>query len=516
MKLAKLGTIFILVAMAALALCGSAFAADPVRGGEIKGIMDLEPVSLDPIYGNAVTSDKFVFNLFYESLFQIGEDGVFSNWLADSYKVSQDQKTITITLKKGILFHDGTPLNAEAAAWNINRTIDPKTNAPHSGDLGMVEKAEAVDEYTFKINLKTTSASILSALAFEAGAMISPTGFKKAGAAAFARNPVGTGPYKFQEWVGSDHVSGVRWEKYWRKGVDGKALPYTDKATIRFIKNTSVKIMELKAGNADIIDNVQVKDFKAVEGGDNVHLVNSPLSIAQYMAMNVTRPPFNNKDLRIAINYAVNFKALEKVISRGYGQVTPLFMGEGGLDYFSAKDVPAYKYNPDKAKEYFKKSGHKGPITLVVIQRDPDTQIAQLLQSQLKQVGIELKISVLERKAWVAKVLKLDYECGILRMTGPSPDPDILWSKFFGPDARFNWVGMKDKKVFDAVVNAATTLDREERRKWYKEATTEMLNQAYYVFLFLRPTKHAASKKLMNLKKEYMGSWMLSDCWIAK
>jgi peptide/nickel transport system substrate-binding protein len=327
---------------------------------------------------------------------------------------------------------------------------------------------------------------------------------------------VGTGPYKFEEWVGSDHVSGVRWEKYWRKGVDGKALPYTDKATMRFIKNTSVKIMELKAGNAHIIDNVQVKDFKAVEGGDNVQLVNSPLSIAQYMAMNVTRPPFDNKDLRKAINYAVNHKAIEKVISRGYGQVTPLFMGEGGLDYFSAKEVPAYQFNPAKAKEYYKKSGHKGAITLVVIQRDPDTQIAQLLQSQLKQVGINLKISVLERKAWVAKVLKLDYECGILRMTGPSPDPDILWAKFFGPNARFNWVGMKDKKVFEAVVNAATTLDRDERRKWYKQATVGMLDQAYYAFLFRRPTKHASSKKLMNLKKEYMGSWMLSDCWIAK
>ena len=224
--------------------------------------MDLEPVSLDPIYGNAVTSDKFVFNLFYESLFQINEAGEFKNWLADGYKVSDDQKAIIVTLKKEILFHDGTPFNAEAARWNIMRTIDPKTNAPHSGDLSMVKDVEVVDDSTIKINLKTTSASILSALAFEAGIMVSPTAFKKDDPKVFARNPVGTGPFKFVEWVGSDHVAGVRWEKYWRKGLDGKALPYADKASIRFVKDTSVKIMELKAGNAHIIDNVQVKDFK--------------------------------------------------------------------------------------------------------------------------------------------------------------------------------------------------------------------------------------------------------------
>ena len=131
-------------------------------------------------------------------------------------------------------------------------------------------------------------------------------------------------------------------------------------------------------------------------------------------------------------------------------------------------------------------------------------------------MGIDLKISVLERKAWVAKVLKLDYDCGILRMTGPSPDPDILWSKFFGPDAKFNWVGMKNEKIFEAVTKGATTLDREERRKWYKQASTEMLEQAYYAFLFNRPTKHAAAKNLTNITKEYMGSWMLSDYWMAK
>ncbi len=505
----------LIIAFVVLSMAMSSWAADPVRSGEFKASMDLEPVSGDPLFGNGTYSDRHFFNLFYENLIRLTGEGKFIPLLAESWEFAPDNQSITFKLRKGVIFHDGTPFNAEVAKWNLDRARDPGLNAPHIKDLAAVSSVDMVDDDTIRVNMKRPSASIMAMLAFEAGSMISPTAYKKMGRD-FARNPVGTGPYRFVKWIGSDSVTGERFEGYWQEGLDGKKLPYMDKVNIRFIANTRVKLMEVKSGNIFLADNIQVKDFKSVEGDPKLKLVDRPHGIHQFMCFNVTKPPFDNKDLRLAVCHGINREALMKVITRGYGIVTPTIVQSNEFIY--TENLPVHTYDPAKSKDHLKKSGFTGEVVVSVIQRDPDTQIAQLLQAQLKEVGINMKIEVLERKAWVAKVITKDrkFHAGTLRTMAPPPDPDFNFGRYFGRGARSNWDGLHDDGLFDAVGKGAQVLDRKKRKVHYEKAQEILLREGYYAFLFTRPVKDVALKEVHNVRRDLNGSWRLGEVWIDR
>jgi peptide/nickel transport system substrate-binding protein len=505
----------LIIGIVVFLMATSSWGAGPVRGGEFKASMDLEPVSGDPLFGNGTYSDRHFFNLFYENLIRLTGEGEFIPLLAEGWDFAPDNKSITFKLRKGVIFHDGTPFNAEVAKWNLDRARDPKLNAPHSKDLIAINSVDILDDDTIRVNMEKPSASVMAMLAFEGGSMISPTAYKNMGRD-FARNPVGTGPYKFVKWIGSDRVMGERFDGYWQNGLDGNKLPYMDKVTVRFIANTTVKLMEIKAGNIYLADNIQVKDFKSVETDPKLKLVDRPHGIHQFMCFNVTKPPFDNKDLRLAVCYGINREAIMKVITRGYGTVTPTIVQPNEFIY--TQDLPTHTYDPAKSKEHLKKSGFTGQVVVSVIQRDPDTQIAQLIQAQLKEVGIDMKIEVLERKAWVAKVITKDrkFHAGTLRTMSPAPDPDFNFAKYFGRNASLNWDGLSNEVLFEVVEKGAQVLDREKRKVYYKKAQEVLLSEGFYAFLFTRPVKDVALSKVHNVRRDLNGSWRLGEVWMDK
>jgi len=501
------------VAVAVFFLAGSGWAAGPVRGAEFKASMHLEPVSCDPLFGNGTFSDRNAFNLFYENLIRLTGEGKFVPELAESWIIAPDNKSITFKLRKGVVFHDGTPFNAQVAKWNLDRAMDPNLNAPHSKDLSAVASVDALDDDTIRVNMVEPSASILVMLSYEAGSMISPTAYQKLGKD-FGRNPVGTGPYRFVKWISSDRIIGERFADYWKMGLDGKKLPYMDAVTIRFIPNTRVKLIEVKAGNIHMADDIQVKDFSDIEADPNIKLVDRPHGMHQFVCFNVTKPPFDNKDFRLAVCHGINREAIMKVITRGYGAVTPTLVPSNWFIY--TEDLPTHTHNPEKAKAYLKKSGLTGEFTCSVIQRDPDTQIAQLMQAQLKEVGINMSIEVLERKAWVAKVITTDrkFHAGTLMTKVPAPDPDFAFGLYFGGKGKLNWSGVDDKALFEAVDKGAKVFDEKERKKYYQKAQEILLQEGYYAFLFQRPLKDVAVKNVQNVRRDLNGSWCLGEVWL--
>ena len=494
----------------------SALAADlPLRGGTLTCSLDTQPKSLDPIMGDAPTSDRYVLLGLYEGLLRFDEKGNLEPALAVSWTWNGDNTAITFKLRRGVVFHDGTPFDAEAAAFNLRRAIDPATNAPRRGDLADIQSVDVIDASTLRVNLKATSGAALASLAVEAGMISSPTAIKKLGAD-FGRNPGGTGPFKFVEWISGTGVNMVRNDRYWRMGVDKKPLPYLDGINIRFITSTAVKMVEVKSGNVLLTDTITPKDFDEVTANKALVLVRNPVGIAQWVAFNTTKPPFNNPAIRAAFNAAIDREGIMKAITRGFGKVTPTLIAPADWAYDNTLKVPAY--DPARAKKLLAQAGGGMPLTVTmsIIQRDPDTQVAQFIQAQLRNVGVDMKIEVLERQAFVPKVLGYQYEVAMGRINVPRADPDHVFGPFFGAQASQNWAGFKNSAIFDAVDLARRESNQAKRKALYSQAQRLLLEQDYYAFLFFRDTRIAANRRVKNLKLDIGGAWLLADTWLSK
>ena len=510
-SLFKIAGIAMCLILLSAPLAGSA--EKPVRGGNLVAVSEIEPISLDPPFGNAQPADMDIFSLIYEKLFYLDIQGKMQPQLATSWDFAKDGKSLVFNLRKGVKFHDGAPFNANAVKFSLERAIDPKLNPPHAKDLAAVASVDVLDDYKVRVNLKEASGAIIAGLGNEAGMMVSPAAVKKHGKE-YGRHPVGTGPFMFKSWTGGDRVTVVANPNYWRKDSAGQPLPYLDSVAVRFIANTAVKILEAKSGNVQLVRSVQVKDFPSIEEDKSLVLLEKPIGTHQWLAFNVNKKPFDNKKLRLAVLHGIDRKALEKVISKGYGTITPTLVPPSEWIYDGSLKHP--EYDVAKAKKYLAESGHKGPITISVIQRDPDTQIAQLIFHMMSQIGLEVKVEILERQAWVSKVVKGNHEIGLLRIGVPRADPAFVFTGLMGRKAGLNFSGYKNEEFFDLIDKAQSLLDRAERRKYYIKIQQHLLDAVPYGFLFLRPVKDIASIRLKGLFREACGSWILTEAYLEK
>jgi peptide/nickel transport system substrate-binding protein len=479
----------------------------PKRGGTLVLAMSIEPASLDPIYSDS-TTDPSIFNQLYDKLVYLDESGNLLPGLAESWTLSEDRKSVTLKLLEGITFHDGTLFNAEAVKFHFDRLMDPKMNSPVRGNVPELVSTEVIDEHAVRMNLRMPSAGFLAQLAERPSYIASPAAIKKWGDA-FGRNPVGTGPFKFNEWITSDRIVVERYDHYWKMGVDGKPLPYLNRIVTRFFPISAGKLVELRTGGAHLSDAVDVKDYPQVEREPNLEFLKPPVSTHHYMCLNVTKPPFDNLDLRKAVSYAINREAIEKIISKGFGEVPYAIWTKSFWAYDPS--VKGYSYDPVKAKEHYRKSGHSGPIEISVIQRSPDIEMAQIIQAQLKEVGIEVTVEILERQAWIQKVRSLKYECGTLRRESPRPDPAIDFNLNWIRQARANWSGIEDEALWELSEKAGMAMNKEERRRIYSEAFRRILDKAYYVFVFNRPNMDVKNKKVNGVMYEVAGTFRLEE-----
>lgn len=487
----------------------------PVRGGTITASMDLQPKSLDPIMGDAPTSDRYALIQIFEGLLKFDEQGNLLPSLATAWEWAGDKKSIVFKLRPGVVFHDGEPFDAAAVVANISRVIAPGSTAPRTPDLADIAGAEVIDPMTVRISLKRQSGAALASLAVEAGMMCSPAALKKLGQD-FGRQPVGTGPYKFAEWVGGSHMRFVRNERYWRDGADGKRLPYTDVVVLRIIPTTAVKMVEVKSGGVQLVDGVTPRDFEEVQANPQLKLVAVPPGIAQWISFNVTKGIFSNPALRAAVNYGIDRNVLMKGITRGFGAVTPTWVPP--TDWAFDASVPAPTLNPAKVQEFLKEGGQPNGFSakLSIIQRDPDTQVAQIVQAQLKPFKINLDIEILERQAWVPKVLDHQHEIAIGRVNVPRADPDQVFGPFFGRTAAQNWSGISDEEVFKLVDQGREETEQAKRKAIYKQLQTALNTNNYYSWLFFREARHVARKELQNIVLDSGGAWQLAEAWLVK
>jgi len=485
--------------------------AQTVEGGNLTAAVDVEPASLDPIYGNAPGADGNIYNLMYERLIGFAPDGSITAELAESYEVADDQLSITFKLRPDVVFHDGTPMDAEAVRFSLARVIDPANNSTRRTDLAAVSGVDVVDAMTVRVNLSSPSGAVLAGLANDGGSIVSPTAVQALGAD-FARNPVGTGPFKFADWKGGDSISVTAFDDYWAKDAEGRDLPYLDGVTMRFLSNTAVKILEARAGTIHLANSLQVKDFEALQAEQSLQLLDTPIFTHQWMAFNTTRPPFDNATLRRAVLTAIDRNALEGVVSRRFGAVTPTLVPPTEWIFDESLEYPAY--DPEEARRLLAESGYDDTFTLSIIQRDPDTQIAQMVQAMLTQAGFKAQIEVMERQAWLDKVVTAKaHDAALLRISVPRPDPSLVFGDM-GPNGS-NFAGYQNEAFFEAIDKAALNFDRDERRADYVAIQQMLLDDLPYGFFFHWPSKDVASSGLQGVERIASGAWLLTRASLA-
>ncbi|ESZ42535.1 ABC transporter substrate-binding protein [Mesorhizobium sp. L2C066B000] len=467
-----------ILAAAVLALAGSqAFAA---RTDLVIGIT-LEPPHLDPTAGAAAAIDEVLYANVFEGLTRIGPNGEVLPDLTESWAISDDGKVYTFKLRTGVKFHDGSDFDAGDVKFSLDRArADNSVNA-QKALFAAIDTVEVVDPTTVKVTLKNPQGSFLYNLGWGDAVIVAPES-----ADTNKEKPIGTGPFKFQSWAKGSSITLVKSDTYWGAPV------FLDKAEFRIVPDAAAAVPALLSGDIQAFpffdpDSVaQVKDdprFKVVIGSTEGETI---------LAINNKKPPFDKLEVRQAIAFALDRKAIIDGASAGLGVPIGSHMSPASKAYVDLTGL--YPHNVDKAKELLKQAGFENGIKATL--KLPPPSYARLggeiIASQLRDVGIDLEIIPVEWAQWLDQVFtKKDYDLTIVSHTEPN-DIDIYSRK----DYYFNY----DNPAFDKIIAELNlTSDDAKRNTLLGEAQKILADDAVVGFLYELPKVGVWDAKLQGL-----------------
>ncbi len=420
--------------------------------------------------------------------------------LAESWE-QPDPTTVTFKLKQGILFHDGSPFDAAVAKWNFERARDDPKSTRRS-QLQVIDSIEAPDKTTLRIKLKTPSPGFIRTLAWANGIQIqiaSKAAFDKGGADELARNPVGTGPFKFKQWIADDRLILEKNPDYFEKGADGKPLPYLDGFVSRFQPDPTVGLQDLRTGGVHLLESVAPKDVAAIKADANLAIDEVPWYPNCYFQLwfNATAAPFDNVKLRQAVLYAIDREGMSKAMSFGLGVpfYYPFFMPASmGYD----DKITKYTYDPAKVKALLTEAGYPNGIDLElrVIDREPENTIAQFAQQMFEANGIRAKLLRAERTVHIGIINEGKFQFSFARDSFETlVDPDILQRRVktgaAGQNGKFS-----DAEIDAVVTEGGATVDPAKRKEIYTKVLTLLQDRAYVGTGYYIPTLNAYRKEV--------------------
>ncbi len=496
----------LLVTLTALALVCLAFASHaqkPIYGGSLVVAQGVEPPGLDPTTATSAAIPRVVYSNVLEGLVKIDRTGQIVPALASDYKISKDGKEYTFTLKRGVKFHDGKPFGAEDVKFTFDRLMDSqKTGTAHPEYYRDIDSIQIPDSYTVKIRLKNVNSMFLFNLARPDSVIVNQQTVDRLKTA-----PVGTGPFKFVEWIRGDRIILVRFEEYHRKGI-----PYLDKVTFKFIGDPSAQIASLRAGDIDVIAyDVSPENALLLEKDPKFKVLNGYTTTEVILSTNNSRKPFNDVRVRRAMAHAIDRNALIKAAMSGYGIPIGSHMDPGNPYYIDL--TSAYPYNPEKAKQLLAEAGYPNGFEAVL--KVPERyayakRCGEIIADMLSQVGIRLKIELTEWGQWIDRVFKnADYD---LTVIGHAEPFDI--NIYANPKYYFRY---DNPKFQETLKKAEMEPDPSKRKDLYVALQKMITEDAVNGFLFVLPSLPTMKKEVMNWWKDYpMTACDVTEVWITR
>ena len=425
-------------------------------------------------------SSSFVLlDLLYEPLVRYDSNGDIQPALAESYEISDDGLRWTFNLRQGVTFHDGTPFDAEAVKWNMERWVgsDGHSWLPTTTRISSIE---APDQSTIVLTLSEAYYPAIQDLTLVRPVrFLSPTSVDGAGEYAEA---VGTGPWKVDSLSDTRAVL-VRNDDYWGK------KPEIDEVVIEVILDGQTRVAALLSGEVDAIGGaylggISLESVPVLERNDEIRILTGDAIVTLYASLQPTRPPLDDVRVRRAVNHAIDRAGISSALFGGRAEPAQHLL-PGSIPYVSVTGADMYEHNPDQAKALlteagwalngsgvFEKDGTPLSLTLVVDEgiSPQAATMAEAMQAQLKDAGIELEIRAFDYSGWLNALYANDYDLIVRSSWGPPYDPHTLMSGAFYTDTNEeNSVAYSDSVLDQLIDSALASVDEQERREIYTQ-----------------------------------------------
>ena len=423
--------------------------------------------SLNPQVSNDIPTHRVNINI-YDRLIEKDKDMNLVPGLAESWE-QVDPLTLVLKIRKGVKFHNGDPLTVGDVVFSLKKATEAPSLMAYFGDL---DKIEAVDENTVKITTKVPYGPLVNYLA-HVGAGIMSEKAVTAGGNDYGQHPVGTGPFIFESWTSGDRIVLKANPDYY------KGKPGVDSLTFRVIPEGTNRTIALETGEADIAYDIDPIDMDMVKSNPKLKVDQNSAMSMTYLGFNTQRAPFDKKEVRQAIAYATDVDSIIsavflKAAKKANSPVSPNVFGYN-------KDAKLYTQNIAKAKELLAKAGYPNGFKARIWTNDKSVRkdTAVILQDQLKQIGIDASIEILEWGSYLDRLIRKEHDMFLLGWT-PSPDADsALYAVFHSKNhgSAGNRTYYTNARVDELLDKGRETTVEADRLESYKEAQNIIMEE---------------------------------------
>lgn len=440
-----------------------------------------DSVSLDPSFTTDVDSFKVTVNVL-ETLVKCETEGTqILPCLAESWSSSEDGLTWIFKLRQGVRFHDGSVFNADAVVFNFHRWMYGSSSNPDGnfiywnyifgGYPGLVNSVNKHSEYSVEIKLNKPYAPFLYALTMPAFGIASPKAIDEYKSKIF-EHPVGTGPFVFKSWERNKSITLVRNDKYWNSPAKVSEVEF------KVIPSSKDRLDELMKGSIHIADHLSPDDIAGVKYDSNLYLHMRPSFNVGYLAMNNEDYPFSKREVRLAINHAIDKEKLindifDNLAKPAKTYIPPLLWGYN-------ENLEPYEYDVEKAKQYLAEAGYPNGFSTTLWVMDSareyfpkPLQVAQFIKESLQQININAEVKVFSMNEYLDRIHKGEHEMALIGWTGDFADPDnflytMLASENAKPGLAGNYSFYKSKEADKLLAQARQTTNMVFRRSLYR------------------------------------------------
>lgn len=469
------------------------------RGGTLRVAAGANPSSLDPATGGSGYDHSYLWTL-YDTLVEWDYKTLQTRPGMAEFRFS-DPKTLVLDIKPGIVFHDGTPCDAAAVKFNLDRSRqDQRSNV--KADLAGLESVETTGPLQVTIKLKTPDVSIPAVLSDRAGMMVSPKAARALGND-FDRKPVGAGPWKFVSWADNQKVIVTRNDAYWRKG-----LPHMDGIEFSIITDQATALRSVTAGQNDFVFGLSARYKPLIERAKDLTLVTAPTLYVHQLYLNWSRGPIANVKIRQAMNFAIDRKAFISAGMGGVGEAAGMQLPSAHWAY-DKRVAELYPYDPERARKLVAESGLGSRVEIAFAGYNDQDSLRrnEIVMAQLGKVGIHCKLTTGTVPEISGQFFgnEKKFDAMLSAWTG-RPDPSMTYALMYAKDAYYNSGRADTTPEIDALLlESREKSSMDERRAVFSKLQRLIMEGAYSVPLAFQFEVAAEGSKIAGFIPNLLG-----------